>query len=71
MIFDTWLPTAKRLFQPVTGFVRTTGCVVVRDVPMLLGEPRGEECSSKPFSRATAGRRDWENVAVRVSRNLR
>jgi hypothetical protein len=38
---------------------------------MLFGEPRGEECNSKPFSRATAGRRDWEKVAVRVSRKAR
>lgn len=37
----TWPPTGKTLFQPETGFVRTTGWTALRILPMFFGLPRG------------------------------
>ena len=45
----TWFPTPKRLFQPVTGLVRTTGWTVRRSVPTLLGDHTWSHIDLKSF----------------------
>lgn len=65
-LVNSRLPMGKRLFQPVTGFVRTTGCFALSSVPTFSGDPRGLSYISKPPSSALFWKPGCSKEAVRV-----
>ena len=68
---DGYSLLTNRPFQPVTGFVRITGCVARRESPILSGAPRGSVRIFRPWRAATVLNLWAEWIAVNPSKNVR
>ena len=65
-------PSAKMLFNPVTGLLLTTGCTAVRVVPTFSGEPCGPSNTFTLSGKALAAevKPSPSKVAVKVWKKL-